>query len=264
MSPQPPVVPEAPAPVLLPDERRRLILEQLGLRGRVLATDLCRMLQVSEDTIRRDLRDLDEAGLLKRVHGGALPITQGSVGRAFGTPQPAKQAVARVAAGLIRPGQVVFIDGGTTLLEVTRALPADLRATIITPSPPVAVALADYSGLEVHLVGGRLHPGALTLVGADTVEALRRVRADLCLLGVCSLHPETGISTAYAEEATIKRAMIESAAETAAVLTADKLGTVSPFVVAPASRLTTLVTEASGTEALLAPFHKLQLRILTA
>jgi DeoR/GlpR family transcriptional regulator of sugar metabolism len=128
----------------------------------------------------------------------------------------------------------------------------------------VAVALADYSGLEVHLVGGRLHPGALTLVGADTVEALRRVRADLCLLGVCSLHAETGISTAYAEEATTKRAMIDSATETVAVLTADKLGTVSPFVVAPASRLTTLVTEASSSEALLAPFHKLQLRILTA
>lgn len=264
MSTQPPAPQEASAPVLLPEERRRVILEQLGLRGRVLATDLCRMLQVSEDTIRRDLRDLDEAGLLKRVHGGALPLTQGSVGRAFGVPQAGKQAIARIAAGLIRPGQVVFLDGGTTLLEVTRSLPADLRATIVTPSPAVAVALADYGGLEVHLVGGRLHPGSLTVVGAETVESLRRVRADLCLLGVCSLHAEVGISTAYAEEATTKRAMLESAAETVAVLTADKLGTVSPFVVAPTSRLTTLVTEASGTEAQLAPFHKLPLRILSA
>ncbi|PTL83641.1 DeoR/GlpR family DNA-binding transcription regulator [Vitiosangium sp. GDMCC 1.1324] len=261
MSTQPP---EAPAGVLLPEERRRIILEQLGLRGRVLATDLCRMLQVSEDTIRRDLKELDEAGLLKRVHGGALPMTQGSVGRAFGAPQPAKQAVARVAAGLIRPGQVVFLDGGTTLLEVTRSLPPDLRATVITPSPAVAVALADYAGIEVHLVGGRMHPGSLTLVGAETVEAIRRVRADLCLLGVCSLHSEVGITNVYAEEASTKRAMIESASETAAVLTADKLGAVSPFVVAPASRLTTLVTEAIATEAQLAPFHKLQLRILTA
>ena len=264
MSTPPLASPEAPAPVLLPEERRRLILEQLGLRGRVLAQDLCRMLQVSEDTIRRDLRDLDEAGLLKRVHGGALPSTQGSVGRAFGASQPTKQAVARVAAGLIRPGQVVFVDGGTTLLEVTRCLPADLRATVITPSPPVAVALADYAGIEVHLVGGRLHPGALTLVGAETVEALRRVRADLCLLGVCSLHAEVGISTAYAEEATTKRAMLDSAAETVAVLTEDKLGSISPFVVAPTSRLSTLVTEARATDAQLAPCHQLQLRIMTA
>ncbi|HSP78501.1 MAG TPA: DeoR/GlpR family DNA-binding transcription regulator [Myxococcaceae bacterium] len=263
----PPLSTEAPPAARLPEERRQLILEQLALQGRILSADLCRMLQVSEDTIRRDLRDLDEAGLLRRVHGGALPRPRapGSRGGSdSGPPQAAKQAVARVASGLIRPGQVVLMDGGSTLLEVARSLPPELRATIITPSPQVALALGEYAGLEVHLVGGRMHPGALTAVGAETVDALRQVRADLCLLGVCSLHPEVGITTTYAEEATTKRAMLDSAAETVAVLTADKLGTLSSFVVAPASRLGTLVTEASGTEARLQPFHKLQLRILTA
>jgi DeoR/GlpR family transcriptional regulator of sugar metabolism len=265
-APHIPAASPPPPSALLPEERKRLILEHLAARGRVFAADLCRLLQVSEDTVRRDLRDLDEAGLLRRVHGGALPRARAPVGLAqeAGASQAAKRAVASVAAGLLRRGQVVLMDGGSTLLEVARALPVDLHATVITPSPQVALVLAEYAGLEVHLLGGRLHPGALTTVGAETVEALRRVRADLCLLGVCSLHPEVGITTAYAEEATTKRAMIDSAAETVAVLTADKLGALSPFVVAPASRLAALVTESAGTEASLAPFRKLALRLLTS
>jgi DeoR/GlpR family transcriptional regulator of sugar metabolism len=251
---------------LLPEERRRVILEHLSTEGRVYAADLCRLLRVSEDTVRRDLRELDEAGLLRRVHGGALPraLAPMSHQARAGLQQPAKQAVAHVAAGLVQPGQVIFIDGGTTTLEVARSLPKDLRATVITVSPPVALALAEHPGIEVRLVGGRLHPQALTVVGAETVEALRQIRADLCLLGVCSLHIEGGITASLAEEAATKRAMIHHAAETVAVLTADKLGTLSPFVVAPAERLATLVTEASAPEATLSPFRKLNLRILTA
>lgn len=258
-------IPEDSLPTLLPEERRRLVLEQLLTEGRVFAADLCRILRVSEDTVRRDLRELDEAGLLRRVHGGALPRTQAPLSHPARAElqQPAKQALAQVAAELIRSGQVLFIDGGTTTLEVARALPRELRATVITVSPHVALALAEHPAIEVRLVGGRLHPEALTVVGAETVEALRQVRADLCLLGVCSLHLEAGITTTHAEEAVTKRAMIQGAAETVAVVTADKLGTLSPFVVAPVERLATLVTEAEAPEPALAPFRKLPLRILT-
>ncbi|WP_224248542.1 DeoR/GlpR family DNA-binding transcription regulator [Hyalangium gracile] len=258
--------PEDSSPALLPEERRRLILERLATEGRVFAADLCRLLRVSEDTVRRDLRELDEAGQLRRVHGGALPRAQATLSHQARAEllQPAKQALAQVAAGLVRPGQVLFIDGGTTTLEVARVLPRDLRATVITVSPPVALALAEHPGLEVRLVGGRLHPEALTVVGSETVEALRQVRADLCLLGVCSLHIEAGITTSFAEEAAVKRAMLQSSAETVAVVTADKLGTLSSFVVAPVETLATLVTEAAAPAAALAPFHKLPLRILTS
>lgn len=258
-------MPENESPALLPEERRQRILEQLATEGRVYATDLCGILRVSEDTVRRDLRDLDEAGLLRKVHGGALPRAQAPLNHRARAQvqQPAKQALAQVAAGLVRPGQVLFIDGGTTNLEIARSLPRELRATVLTVSPLVALALAEHPGLEVHLVGGRLHPESLTTVGADTVEALRRVRADLCLLGVCSLHVEAGITTLHAEEAVIKRTMIHAAAETVAVVTADKLGTLSPFGVAPVERLATLITEAHVPEAVRAPFLKLNLRLLT-
>jgi DeoR/GlpR family transcriptional regulator of sugar metabolism len=250
---------------LLPEERKRAILEQLATEGRVSAADLCRILRVSEDTVRRDLRDLDEAGLLRRVHGGAHPRAQATLAYAARTQvqQPAKQALAKVAADLVRPGQVIFIDGGTTTLEIARCLPRELRATVLTVSPPVAMALGEHTGIEVHLLGGRLHREAMTTVGAETVEAVRQVRADLCLLGVCSLHGEAGITTPHAEEVAIKRAMLQRSADTVAVTAADKLGTVSSFVVAPAERLATLVTESSVPEAVLAPFHKLKLRVVT-
>jgi len=257
--------PDSSASSHLPEERRRIILERLATEGRVFAADLCGMLRVSEDTVRRDLRELDEAGLLRRVHGGALPRAQAPLNHQARAEvqQSEKQALARIAAGLVRSDQVLFIDGGTTLLEVARCLPWELRATVVTVSPPVALALAEHPGLEVRLVGGRMHPQALTTVGAETVEALRQVRADLCLLGVCGLHIEAGITAFHAEEAIVKRTMIQGAAETVAVVTADKLGTLAPFVVAPVQRLAALVTEAPASESVLAPFRKLNLRVLT-
>ncbi len=257
--------PDSSATAHLPEERRRIILERLATEGRVFAADLCGILRVSEDTIRRDLRELDEAGLLRRVHGGALPRAQAPLAHKARAEvqQSEKQALARIAAGLVRADQVLFLDGGTTMLEVARCLPRELRGTVVTVSPPVALALAEHPGLEVRLVGGRVHPQALTLVGAETVEALRQVRADLFLLGVCGLHAEAGITALHAEEAAVKRAMIQGAAETVAVVTTDKLGTLAPFVVSPVQALAALVTESSASESTLAPFRKLNLRVMT-
>jgi DeoR/GlpR family transcriptional regulator of sugar metabolism len=248
----------------LPEERRRLILEKLAADGRVSASELCGFLRVSEDTVRRDLRDLDEAGLLQRVHGGALPRPPGAVPFADRAARgdPARSALARRAAGLIEPGQVVVIDGGTTTLELARCLAPDLRATVVTTSPPLALALAGHSGIDTILIGGRLHRDAMVTVGADSVDALRQIRADLCLLGVCSLDPVAGITTVYADEVATKRAMIAGAARTVALVSADKLGTASPFVVAPADRLAVVVTEAGIADADLAPYRSLGIRIL--
>src|SRR6202035_3857652 len=120
-------------------------------------------LDVSSDTIRRDLRELSDAGLLRRVHGGALP-RHGDASpfatRARRAPE-AKASIARRAAACVRDGQLVVLDGGTTTLELARALPHDLRANVITTSPHIALALADHPGLEVTVVGGRLRPNSL-------------------------------------------------------------------------------------------------------
>src|SRR5436309_703239 len=215
---------------MLTEERRRSIVQTLQRDGKVLATELSKSLHVSEDTIRRDLRELAAAGVLQRVHGGALlrsPVTGGFTVRQQ-QDTGAKAAIARAAVRFIRPDQVIILDGGTTPLQVAQHLPPDLRATVITHSPPVALTLAEHPTVEVILIGGKLYKHELVAVGAATVEAFGHIRADLCFLGIGSIHPEVGISTFDLEEAAVKRAMIASAAEVVAITPAEKLGTAAP------------------------------------
>ncbi len=218
-------------PVALGAERRRLILNLLRAEGKVLAAELSAEFGVSPDTVRRDLDELARAGLLQRVHGGALPppVAPRDYASRRGREVAAKAGIARTAAGLARSGDVIVLDGGTTAVEVARHLPRDLTAAVITTSPPVALALADHPGVEVTLAGGTLDKSALVTVGAAAVEALRTVRADLCYLGVCGLHPEVGITTTDLEERHAKRAMIEASARVVALADAGKLDTGGPL-----------------------------------
>ena len=242
---------------MLTEERRRLILDRIGRDGKVLASELSKVLGVSLDTVRRDLRELDEEGLLQRVHGGALPRQRTPIRYAAReqVAPAAKGAIARAAARMIREGQVVLLDSGTTAALVARHLAPGLRATVITTGPMVAAALAEHPTIEVALVGGRLDKDALATVGAEAVESLRRVRADLCLLGVASLHPEFGVSVPGLEEAAVKRVMVANSTEVVALASAEKLGTVSHYSVATLAELTHLVTEWDTSEDLLTPYR---------
>jgi DeoR/GlpR family transcriptional regulator of sugar metabolism len=251
---------------MLTDERRTVILERLRTQGRVLAADLTGELDVSADTIRRDLRELDEAGLLRRVHGGALPRHGDTTPFAVRARRAAgaKASIARRAAMCVRDGQVVVLDGGTTTLELAHALRDDLRASVVTTSPPIALALADHPGLEVTVVGGTLRTRTLVTVGAAAIDALREVRADVVFLGVCGLHPEIGVTVEDIEERHVKAAMIDGAAEVYALADRDKLGTAMPFVVAPLRAVTHLVTDADAAEDELAPYRGLGIEVLSA
>ena len=144
---------------MLVAERRELLLSRLRAEGKLVATDLARELGMSEDSVRRDLRELAAAGLCQRVYGGALPLSPALADYdARREVEPAsKQRVAARAAGLIRPGDRVILDGGTTTLAVVRALPRDLQATVITHSPTIAAALVDHSTVETLLIGGRIY-----------------------------------------------------------------------------------------------------------
>jgi DeoR/GlpR family transcriptional regulator of sugar metabolism len=251
---------------VLTAERHAAIVELLRQRGRVVANELSAALGVSSDTIRRDLRELDELGLVRRVHGGALPRTgdgapfAARVGRA----PEAKASIARRAAGLIDDGQVVILDGGTTTVEVARALRPDLRATIVTTSPPVAVALSEHRGVDIAVIGGTLRRDALVTVGAETVDALRMIRADVVMLGVCGLHPELGVTANDLEEAQVKRAMIGGAAAVVALADRDKLGTAMPVLVASVDVLTALITDSEANDQSLEPYRAAAIEVLYA
>jgi DeoR/GlpR family transcriptional regulator of sugar metabolism len=239
---------------LLGDERRERILGWLASEGMVRASDLADRLDVSLDTVRRDLRDLAVAGSLRRVHGGALPASPGPSSFRARLPDDvaAKASIARraISANLIGRGDVAALSGGTTMLEFARLLSDELRATTITSSLDVAVALADHPGLTVDVIGGRLHPQARTMVGADAVRALRDVRPDVCVLSACSLHATAGPTLRHREEAEVVRAMVDDAARVIVLATASKLGTAGPYVVADLERIDLLITDADDDDQL--------------
>jgi DeoR/GlpR family transcriptional regulator of sugar metabolism len=234
---------------MLAAQRRDLLLERLRVDGRLVAKELAVELGVSEDSVRRDLRELAAAGLCQRVYGGALPISPAIAdvaGRERVEPA-SKQRVAATAARLVVPGTTAIIDGGTTALAVARALPLDLAATVVTHSPTVAAALVDHRDVEVFLLGGRLFKHSLVTCGAAAVEAAQGVTADLFLLGVTGVHHEAGLTTGDADEAAMKRALARRAADTYVLASAEKIGAASRFAVLPLGDVTALVTDADPT-----------------
>jgi len=246
---------------MLTQERKAHILTVLQRDRRIVAKTLSQNLGLSEDTIRRDLRELAADGLLQRVHGGALPASPAvaDVAGRWRVSPDAKLQIARIAARMVRPGQVVILDGGTTAVQMARHLAPDLRATVVTHSPSVAVVLAAHAGIEVELIGGRLFKHSIVSVGAVAAEAIARVRADTYFMGVTGVHAELGLTTGDAEEAAIKRALSRQAGETVVLASREKLGAASPFVVLPLSEIDVLVIENGLPEELTQPYRRLGL-----
>ncbi len=251
---------------MLKEERQQRIIELVRREGKALASELSELLEVSEDTIRRDLRDLGEMGLLQRVHGGALLASPGAIRYETRRKEhmQSREAIARAALQLLRRGQVIIMDGGTSTLRVAEQMPRDLQVTVVTNSPPIALALSEHEKIEVILLGGKFYKDAQVTVGVETIEALRTFQADLCLLGVCSLHPEIGVSVLNLEEVYVKRAMIARSAEVAALVTAEKLSTAAPYVVGPLREITHLITEKAVPAEVLEPYAALGITLIRA
>ncbi len=248
---------------MLGAERRKHILARLERDGKLVAKQISEELGLSEDTIRRDLNDLASEGSLIRVHGGALPISPATARFSERQHQAvsSKASIARAAAQMVRDGQVVLFDGGTTNIQVAQQLPYDLHGTIFTNSPLLAATLAEHHHLDVIILGGHLFRESMVTLGTATIEALSMVRADLCMLGICSLHPEIGISTGNLEEAYVKRTMIAHAAEVIALVSAEKLNTAAHYVVGPLTEISEIITEQAVPDHLLAPYRELGITV---
>jgi DeoR/GlpR family transcriptional regulator of sugar metabolism len=233
---------------MLAAQRRDLLLDRLRTDGRIVAKDLAAELGISEDSIRRDLRELAASGLCQRVYGGALPVSPAIAD--YTTRQdvavPGKHRVAAAAAALVAPGSTTILDGGTTALAVVHALPLDLRATVVTHSPTVASALVDHRDVEVYLIGGRLFKHSMVACGAAAMEAAHGVHADLFLLGVTGVHPEAGLTTGDGDEAAMKRALARQAADTYVLASSEKIGAASRFAVLPLAEVAGVVTDADA------------------
>lgn len=251
---------------LLPQQRQGLILERLLAQGRVLAVDLARELEVSHDTIRRDLREMAAAGMCQRVYGGALPLSpdHGPLARRRGLEPARKAALARAAIALIEPGQLLFLDAGSTNLAIAEALPADYRLTVATNAPAIAARLAEREDLQLIVIGGRVDPRIGASLGRAATRDAEALRSDLYFLGVCGADGDAGVSALDYEDAQFKQAVAAASRAVVAAVTDDKLGTAARYPVLAADALHALAIEHGGDPAQAEAFARRGVRVLRA
>lgn len=214
----------------LNSERRGVIAARLAAEGRVVAADLAREFETSEDTIRRDLRALAAQGQCRRVYGGALSVAPdlGPVSARAKIGAGRKAALGAALARLIEPGMVVFLDAGSTNLACARAMP-DLGATLITHAPAIAAALAEGAGNTLVTLGGRVDPKLGAAVGGRALADLDGLRPDLALIGACGLDAGAGVTAHSVEDAAFKRVVALRSNQVAVAAGREKIGTAAAF-----------------------------------
>lgn len=200
---------------------------------------------MSEDTVRRDIKELADQGLLKSVRGGAVPHSRGPhhFRDRMLHDKEQKKIIAAKALDFLHDGQVVVFDGGTSALLIAQSLPKDLHITVITNSFPIVSLLEEHEHAEVLFAGGRLLKNSFVTVGNETIQFFKRFRPDVCLLGICSIHSDLGVTGPDFEESEVKRAMIESSKEIIALATLEKLGTAEAYYVCPTDHLSIIITD---------------------
>jgi DeoR/GlpR family transcriptional regulator of sugar metabolism len=251
---------------MLTSHRKQQILSLLQQNGQIVARAVSLIMGVSEDTIRRDLRELAQEGRLQRVHGGALPASPAVVD--FGGREllhhEGKVAIGRAAARMVQDGQTIVLDGGTTAREVARSFPPQLKATVVTHSPTIATELVQHPSIEVILIGGRLFKHSVVAVGAVAIETISQLRVDTFFMGVTGVHPQTGLTTGDYEEAAVKRALTRAAAETIVLASAEKLNAASPYKIVSLQEVSGLITEQGVSDAELKPYQDLGISVVKA
>jgi DeoR family transcriptional regulator, fructose operon transcriptional repressor len=210
------------------EERRRVIAEQARVHGRVEVAALAEELAVTPETVRRDLTELERRGLLRRVHGGAIPadrfVGEPALGDKAGVMAAEKRRIAKAAVELVPSAGSVLLDAGTTTGELATLFP-DHKLTVITNALPIATSLASRSELDVHLVGGRVRSRTLAAVDSWALRTLEDLRVDLAFVATNGLSVPRGLSTHDPAEAQVKAAMIDASSEVVLLADHTKFGT---------------------------------------
>ena len=230
---------------MLKEERQRHILERINKDSRIYVTTLSLELNVSDDTLRRDLLELEQKGLLTKVHGGAIAKSGISIefSDRLNTAIASKLQMAAKVIPLFKEDDVILIDGGTSNLEIARQLPRDIRLTIYTNSFPIVNVLFDYPLLEVIFLGGKVFSSSRVTVGISVFQALQTIRPDWVVIGISDIHPEKGLTSPDREEAMIKRFMIERGKQRIVLADSYKLNTARTYQVASLGDIDYIVTE---------------------
>ena len=230
---------------MLKEERLRHIIERIERDSRIYVSQLSEELGVSDDTLRRDLQELEIQGKLTKVHGGAIAKSGISLNftERLNTQTLIKRRIAEKAVALFDDGDVIIIDGGTTNLEIARQLPDNRHFTVFTNSLPIATLLAEKPNIDLTMLGGHVWGQSQVTIGLQTYEMVKDVYADWSVIGVSDLHPEKGLMTDHREEAITKRYLLLQGAKRMTTATAEKLGTARSYHIASIGEIDVIVTE---------------------
>lgn len=230
---------------MLKVERHKYIMSKLIEEDKVVTTDLALALDLSEDTIRRDLNELDDKKQLKKVYGGAILLEDKSVD-IFNiniNAEEQKKRIVTKALPLLHDGQVIIMSGGTTNLVFARLIPEDLKATIYTYSLPIAMQLSQHPNIDLIFIGGKMQKNAMVTIGMDVIQVVSKIKADICFIGASSINVQQGLTEIGYEISIVKKAMIESSDRVVSMFSHSKLNTKMPHVVCELSQLDTIVTD---------------------
>jgi DeoR family transcriptional regulator of aga operon len=252
-------------------QRFTAILTALQKTGSVSVEDLAEQLAVTVVTIRRDLDVLEERGLLRRTHGGAVSIEPlfyepFKKDRSFLAQVERlvleKRRIGRAAAALIEPGETIAITPGTTTAEVIRGLPLNSNITVITNTANIAMELSKRKDVNVFVTGGHLHGDWFSLVGPTAVRSLDNMIIHTMFIGADGMDAKWGMSCFDAEEAELNRAMVLHSRRHIAVVDHTKLNTVAKYLICDTAMVRTLITDTGATDEMIAPYEKLGIEVL--
>lgn len=249
---------------MLREERLQIILKMLDTNQRVSSVQLSEILNVSDDTIRRDLNELAENGLLKKVHGGAIPKSPSpyKLTERINILHEEKIMLAQKAQQFFKDGQVIILDNGSTNMEVARLMSPELKATVFTTSIPIAQILCEHANVELFMLGGKVFKDAQNTYGTEVIELLSKIRADIFLLGVCGMHHKIGITMPDWGESVVKRKMVEVSGKVIALVTADKLNTAESYVVCSYQQIDVMLIDDTIDESQLVDYQGIGVKVL--
>ncbi len=255
---------------MYPEERQQAIAAQVISHGRASVAELAQTFDVTTETVRRDLAVLDRAGVLRRVHGGAVPtralhLVEPSLDQRESTRSADKESIARAAAEFLpQSGSTVLVDAGTTTARLAGLLPPDRELLVLTNSIPIAARLAGLGSVSLQVLGGRVRGLTKACVGEQVVNTLAALRVDIAFVGTNGITLRHGMSTPDPEEAAVKRAMVACANFVVVMADSSKIGREDFVSFAPIDALDVLVTDAEISAADRAGFATEGLEVVVA
>jgi DeoR/GlpR family transcriptional regulator of sugar metabolism len=249
---------------MLKAERQKYIMNKLYENQSVSTINLALELNISEDTIRRDLIELNKKGLLEKVYGGAFPVIDkpANIFDITIVNRDKKDIIGNKALSLITDGQVIIMSGGTTNLAFAKLIPSDLKATIYTYSLPIAMQLSQHPNVELIFIGGKMQKNAMVTIGIDVVHVLSKLKADICFMGASSINVRLGLTEMGYEVSIVKKSMMQASDKVVTMVSSEKLNTKMPYVVSELNQLNTIITDLNPKNPILEEYIKAGVQVL--